>query len=48
MASENLQLTSARFVKEIALYDGEIKNFVPKYVLEMFKLKRKEKNAKIL
>ncbi len=45
MASENLQLTSARFVKEIALYDGEIKNFVPKYVLEMFKLKRKEKKC---
>ena len=45
MASENLQLTSARFVKEIALYDGEIKNFVPKNVLEMFKLKRKEKKC---
>ena len=45
MASENLQLTSARFVKEIALYDGEIKNFVPKNVLEMFKLKRKEQKC---
>ena len=33
MASENLQLTSARFVKEVALYDGEIKKFVPKNVL---------------
>ncbi len=43
MASENLQLTSARFVKEIALYDGEIKNFVPKNVLKMFKIKRKGK-----
>ena len=30
MASESLQLTSARFVKEVALHDGEIKNFVPK------------------
>ena len=43
MASENLQLTSARFVKEIALYDGEIKNFVPENVLKMFQIKRKEK-----
>ena len=43
MASENLQLTSARFVKEIALYDGEIKNFVPENVLKMFEIKRKEK-----
>ncbi len=41
MASENLQLTSARFVKEIAFYDGEIKNFVPKNVLRMFEIKRK-------
>ncbi len=47
MASENLQLTSARFVKEIALYGGEIKNFVPKNVLKMFDIKRKEKNVKI-
>lgn len=45
MASENLQLTSARFVKEIAFYDGEIKNFVPKNVLEMFEIKRKEKKC---
>jgi len=45
MASENLQLTSARFVKEIALYDGEIKNFVPKNVLKMFEIKRKEKKC---
>ena len=44
MASENLQLTSARFVKEIAFYDGEIKNFVPENVLRMFTIKRKEKN----
>ena len=43
MASENLQLTSARFVKEVALYGGEIKNFVPKNVLKMFAIKRKEK-----
>ena len=43
MASENLQLTSARFVKEIALYDGEINNFVPDNVLKMFEIKRKEK-----
>ena len=43
MASENLQLTSARFVKEIALYDGEINNFVPNNVLKMFEIKRKEK-----
>ena len=45
MASESLQLTSARFVKEIAFYDGEIKNFVPKNVLEMFEIKRKEKKC---
>ena len=43
MASENLQLTSARFVKEIALYGGEIKNFVPENVLKKFEIKRKEK-----
>ena len=43
MASENLQLTSARFVKEIALYGGEIKNFVPENVVKMFEIKRKEK-----
>ena len=43
MASENLQLTSARFVKEVAFYDGEIKNFVPNNVLKMFEVKRKEK-----
>ena len=43
MASENLQLTSARFVKEIALYDGEIKNFVPDNVIEMFKKKMEGK-----
>ena len=47
MASENLQLTSARFVKEIAFYDGEIKNFVPENVLRMFTIKRKEKNDSI-
>ncbi len=45
MASENLQLTSARFVKEVALYDGEIKKFVPKNVLEMFEIKRKDKKC---
>ena len=43
MASENLQLTSARFVKEIAMYDGEINNFVPDNVLQMFEIKRKGK-----
>ncbi len=46
MASENLQLTSARFVKEVALHDGEIKKFVPQNVLKMFEIKRKEKNVK--
>ncbi len=45
MASENLQLTSARFVKEIAIYGGEIESFVPKNVLEMFTNKRKEKKC---
>tara|TARA_B100000963_G_scaffold161678_1_gene140586 strand:- start:314 stop:826 length:513 start_codon:yes stop_codon:yes gene_type:complete len=44
MASENLQLTSARFVKEVAFYNGEIKNFVPKNVLKMFKKKMKGKS----
>ena len=43
MASENLQLTSARFVKEVAFYNGEIKNFVPDYVIEMFKKKMEGK-----
>ena len=43
MASENLQLTSARFVKEIAFYNGEIKNFVPKNVLKKFNRKLKTK-----
>ncbi len=46
MASESLQLTSARFVKEVAYHNGEIKNFVPKNVLRMFKKKRR-KNEKI-
>ena len=40
MASESLQLTSARFVKEVAYHNGEIKNFVPKNVLKMFKKKK--------
>ena len=43
MASENLQLTSARFVKEVAFYNGEIKNFVPDNVIEMFKKKMEGK-----
>ena len=43
MASESLQLTSARFVKEVAFYKGEIKNFVPKNVIKMFKEKMKGK-----
>ena len=43
MASENLQLTSARFVKEVAFYKGEIKNFVPKNVIKMFKENERKK-----
>tara|TARA_B100001057_G_scaffold45996_1_gene41041 strand:- start:75 stop:593 length:519 start_codon:yes stop_codon:yes gene_type:complete len=43
MASENLQLTSARFVKEVAFHDGNIKPFVPKNVLNFFKKKLKER-----
>ena len=43
MASENLQLTSARFVKEVAFYNGEIKNFVPNNVIKMFKKKMEGK-----
>ena len=43
MASENLQLTSARFVKEVAFYNGEINNFVPDNVIKMFKFKMKGK-----
>ena len=46
MASEHLQLTSARFVKEVANYKGNIDRFVPKNVIKMFKLKEKEKNEK--
>ena len=42
MASENLQLTSARFVKEIAFHSGKINNFVPEHVIKMFK--KKESN----
>ena len=42
MASENLQLTSARFVKEIAFHSGKINNFVPDHVIKMFK--KKENN----
>ena len=41
MASENLQLTSARFVKEIAFHSGKIDNFVPDHVIKMFKKKGK-------
>ena len=43
MASENLQLTSARFVKEVAFYNGKISNFVPKNVIKMFKKKMEDK-----
>ena len=43
MASENLQLTSARFVKEVAFYNGKINNFVPLNVIKMFKSKMKGK-----
>ncbi len=43
MASENLQLTSARFVKEIAYHHGNIESFVPKNVIKMFNLKVKGK-----
>ena len=43
IASENLQLTSARFVKEVAFHDGNIKPFVPKNVLNFFKKKLKER-----
>ena len=39
MASENLQLTSARFVKAIAFHSGKINNFVPDHVIKMFKKK---------
>ena len=43
MASENLQLTSRRFVKEVAFYNGEINNFVPNNVIKMFKKKMEGK-----
>ena len=42
MASENLQLTSSRFVKEIAFHSVKINNFVPEHVIKMFK--KKESN----
>ncbi len=42
MASENLQLTSARFVKEVAFHNGDIERFVPKNVLKKFKQKQKD------
>ena len=48
MASENLQLTSARFVKEVAFHRGNIEPFVPKNVIGKLnkKLKRKENHEK--
>ena len=45
MASENLQLTSARFVKEVAFHRGNISPFVPKHVIEKFNQKLKGKSA---
>ena len=42
MASENLQLTSARFVKEVAFHNGNIKPFVTKNVIKKFQEKIKE------
>lgn len=47
MASEKLQLTSARFVKEVAFYDGNIKPFVTKNVIKKFKEKIKETKHEI-
>ena len=47
MASENLQLTSARFVKEVAFYNGEINNFVPSNVIKMFRNKMKGKKNEL-
>ncbi len=47
MASENLQLTSARFVKEVAFHNGNIKPFVPKNVLKIFNKKLKESKNEI-
>ena len=47
MASENLQLTSARFVKEVAFHNGNIKPFVPRNVLKIFNKKLKESKNEI-
>ena len=47
MASEKMQLTSARFVKEVAYHKGNIKPFVPRNVLKKFNEKLKEKNYEI-
>ena len=47
MASEKMQLTSARFVKEVAFHKGNIKPFVPTNVLKKFNEKLKEKNYEI-
>tara|TARA_A100001015_G_C14880291_1_gene668143 strand:+ start:279 stop:797 length:519 start_codon:yes stop_codon:yes gene_type:complete len=44
MASENLQLTSARFVKEVAFHNGNIKPFVSENVIKKFKKKMEEQN----
>ena len=44
MASENLQLTSSRFVKEVAFHNGNIKLFVSENVIKKFKKKMEEKN----
>ena len=41
MASESLQLTSARFVKEVAFHKGDINPFVPENVVKNFKKKIK-------
>lgn len=44
MASENLQLTSARFVKEVAFYNGNIEAFVPKNVINSLNKKIKKES----
>jgi pantetheine-phosphate adenylyltransferase len=44
ISSENHQFISSRFVKEIAMFGGDITKFVPKIVAEKLQQKIKDKN----
>jgi len=46
-ASERHQFVASRFVKEIALLDGDISSFVPENVAKAIEVKKSKKNKKI-